>query len=341
MSEFGVTVIITSYNLEKYISKCLDELKSQTIQNFNILLVDDCSLDNTVRVAEEYKDFFADRFHIISTPRNLGLPGLVRNYALESGLVNGDYVLFLDGDDRIKVNMLEVLYRAALVNNADVVICAYDRFYEGDNKAFSVEMKGFRNKVLLFPANTPDIMFVNTSPWNKLWKIEVIKGLAFPSIKVGEEVSFNYRAYRRSKIIFFVEEVLIHYIVRDASVISNTEEKAIDLFRIDLESLYLEEKDDDRKKIVEMLIFLHIGLSMSLRAADNNKIDLRDYVAATKKYFATKHNLFKGNEWLRLKALKRYGLKGVAIWLALVAYRMNIFFPMLSVYRRLGLQIKF
>lgn len=333
-----ITVVITTYNLERYIDNCFDDLINQTMQDFDVLIVDDNSSDGTRDKIEKWKLKFGNRLKTVYLESNKGMPALTRDVALDSGLIDGEFVIFFDGDDRIDKYMLEKMVSVAIQENSDVVICGYDRVDEKTGTCISKEMVGFPRHIT-FSDEAYIIPYINTSPWNKLWKYSIVRDLRFPDFKVGEEVSFNFRAYKKCSKICFVDEVLIHYIVRDSSVISNTDEETIWRFAADLERLR-KEADYVSKYIVEVLIFFHIGLSMALRAADNKDIDLRKFLEKVHMFFS-EIGFFKDNPYMKFKALKKNGMKGFMIYIALLSYKWHLFGMVLRCYRLLGKNIKF
>ena len=115
----AVSVIIPLYNAEKYIGECLTSLANQTLQDFEIIVVDDCSTDNSRAVVENFFAKFGDRLKLATLNKNSGRPGIPRNFALEAA--RGKYVYFLDSDDLLTDTALEELYVAAEKFNADVV----------------------------------------------------------------------------------------------------------------------------------------------------------------------------------------------------------------------------
>ncbi|MBO4583241.1 MAG: glycosyltransferase [Alphaproteobacteria bacterium] len=119
-----ISIIIPMYNVEKYLRRCLDSVQNQTFSDWQAICVDDGSPDNSGKIAEEYaaRD---NRFVVVhkengglSDARNAGMP-----YA------TGEYVMFLDSDDFIHPQTMEIAYNVALRNKADIVAYTYDRFY--------------------------------------------------------------------------------------------------------------------------------------------------------------------------------------------------------------------
>ncbi len=333
-TKYAITVVVTAYNLEQYIDECFECLAFQSMQDFNILFVNDASTDKTMEMVSKWVSFFDSRLRILDLEKNTGMPALARNVALDSGLIDGEFVLFLDGDDLIEKNMLSDLYEAITkCEGADVSICAFDRVDMETGKTISTEMKGFPSEYVV--SDKDDVLaFINTSPWNKLWRYSVIKELRYPSIKVGEEISFNVLGYIGSKKICFINDVLIHYSVHEDSVISNTDEKTIWDFADVLKELR-NEADSRYIDLIELIIFIHIGLSMTVRAYHIKDNNMKLYFKRIYEYFDDIG--LKNNKLMTLKNLSKRGIKGIFIWLSIVLYRFRAFHIFFSLgYKLLG-----
>ena len=111
-----ISVIVPMYNVEKYLHFCISSILNQTMQDFEIILVDDCSTDRTVEIAKSFRD---SRIMIIENEKNFGMPGPVRNIGLERAC--GEYIYFMDSDDAIVPDALEILINLAEKHVADVV----------------------------------------------------------------------------------------------------------------------------------------------------------------------------------------------------------------------------
>ena len=117
-----VTVIVPAYNMEKYLARCLDSLLAQSYTDLEILVIDDGSKDRTYEIAERYagKDGRIKAFHKenggVSSARNLGIEK-----------ATGEYILFMDPDDLIEADSVEVLVRS-MESGADLVSCQYSRW---------------------------------------------------------------------------------------------------------------------------------------------------------------------------------------------------------------------
>ena len=114
----AVSVIIPMYNAEKYIAECLDSVLAQTFQNFEVILVNDCSTDGSRQIAESYLEKFGGRLKIFDNEKNCKAGG-TRNNGLR--YATGEYVFFLDADDLILPNGLDKVYNLAKRFDVDVV----------------------------------------------------------------------------------------------------------------------------------------------------------------------------------------------------------------------------
>lgn len=122
----AVSVIIPLYNAEKYIAECLDSILAQTFQNFEVIVVDDCSTDSSPAIVESYAPKFGERLKLTKMPHTSGYASLPRNRGI--GLSRGKYIYFFDPDDSITPTALEELYTAAENFDADVVHC--EKYYK-------------------------------------------------------------------------------------------------------------------------------------------------------------------------------------------------------------------
>ena len=154
-----VSVIIPMYNSAKFITQTLESLAYQTMKDFEVVVVDDCSTDNSVEVVEN----FANRvgrglnLHVIKLPKNTGTPGLPRNVGIQ--FARGKYIAFLDSDDLYTKTALEELTTLAEKYQADAINIP---------ACFSVEDKGSNTDELLNPANhTVGGSSGKNSPWLK------------------------------------------------------------------------------------------------------------------------------------------------------------------------------
>ena len=120
-----MSVVIPMYNAEKFVGACLDSLLAQTFQNFEIVIVDDCSTDSSCAIVESYAPKFGGRLKLVHTKKNSGYPGFPRDFGLKFS--RGEYLINMDADDLLTPTALEELYTQAKNFDADVVHC--EKYY--------------------------------------------------------------------------------------------------------------------------------------------------------------------------------------------------------------------
>lgn len=121
----AISVVIPLYNAEKYIGECLESVLAQSFQNFEVIVVDDCSTDNSVAIVKSYVEKFGGRLKLSRTIKNSGSGATPKSKGLS--LSRGEYVSFLDNDDTITQTAFEELYTLAKNYKADVVAC--EKYY--------------------------------------------------------------------------------------------------------------------------------------------------------------------------------------------------------------------
>ena len=194
-------MIIPLYNAEKYIGMCLESILIQTLQDFEVIVVNDCSTDNSPNVVESYFERFGGRLRIISLPKNTGNGGIPRNVGLE--YAHGEYIYFVDSDDLFIDNALETLFHLAKKHEADVVsmmsgfscndepipktfierqwLATQDDIYRDDN--MEKRLKAFY---------TSQFEWV---PWSRFLRREFLveNNITFPAMKTCEDVVWNLK----------------------------------------------------------------------------------------------------------------------------------------------------
>ncbi|MFU0826465.1 MAG: Glyco-trans-2-like domain-containing protein [Lachnoclostridium sp.] len=107
MNEYKVSIIVPVYNVEKYLRQCMESLVNQTLKEIEIIVVNDGSPDNSIKILEEYEKKYPDMVKVFTT-ENRGVSH-ARNYGLDHA--TGEYIMFVDSDDFVELNMAEKLYK--------------------------------------------------------------------------------------------------------------------------------------------------------------------------------------------------------------------------------------
>ena len=191
----AVSVIIPMYNAEKFISECLDSILAQTFQDFEVIVVDDCSTDNSFKIVESYAPKFNGQLTLTKTEKNFGCEGYApRNIGL--GLSRGEYIFFVDADDFVVETALEILHTAATQYKADVVYTSHYYFHNKDGKFQELaDIESFGNDKMILTVEDPEKIFgqlfidngIYHMPWTKFVERKFLleNKIEFPKIFSG------------------------------------------------------------------------------------------------------------------------------------------------------------
>jgi len=218
-----VSIIFPVYNVEKHIAKSIQSVLNQLYSNFELLIINDGTPDNSIKIAEQFDDPRIKIFH-----KENGGPSDARNFGLEK--VNGEYIYFLDSDDWIESNLLERCIIAIEKYKSNLIIFGYNLDSEDVNGSLISSEKIIHNRIvfskeknnLLFESSTLGLMGYT---WNKFYKTSFVKEyqLQFDKeISLFEDVIFNSKIYELVDKIVFIDEALYHYIDRPVTSLIKT-----------------------------------------------------------------------------------------------------------------------
>ena len=201
-----LSIIMPVYNAEKYLERTVQCVQSQTMQNFELILVDDGSTDASGELCDKFLTF-DNRIKVIHQ-NNKGI-GAARNAGL--ACANGEYVGFVDNDDLIHPQMFEILLHVAEKENADIVMLRPQLVTEN----FSVSDKKYDKRSIMYHAMSVEDMYRNLfasnlqdTPfqvvWNKIYKYNIAKAFFFPSYGTDDSV-YNCHMYHLAERIFFLD----------------------------------------------------------------------------------------------------------------------------------------
>lgn len=208
-----VSIIVPVYNVEEFLRKCLDSLVNQTLQDIEIIAVNDGSTDESGSILIEYEKKYFPKIRVFEK-ENGGLSD-ARNYGME--FATGDYIAFLDSDDYVDVTIYEKLYNKAIKEKSDFVVC--DFIWKYPNKEVIDKKPEYQDKHGM-------LAYGRVVAWNKLIKKELIEKskIKFPKGLRYEDVEFFYKLLPYINKYSYVDEPLIYYIQRVNSI-ANTQNK--------------------------------------------------------------------------------------------------------------------
>lgn len=236
-----ISVIIPVYNEEKYLSDCLDSIINQSLKDIEIICVDDGSTDRSAAILNRYKN---NDFRVIVLAQCNQGAGVARNYGLS--VAKGEYVAFLDSDDKFDETMLEKMYKAAIRDDLDIIVCRTDRF---DNATGVKEEGSWTINDFLLPDHKPfnSLEIANNFfetfvwwPWDKLYKKSFIDQMhiQFQNLRTTNDLFFVCAAVITAKKISYIDDILVHQRSGLNTSLSVTREKSWDNFLKALSKLY-------------------------------------------------------------------------------------------------------
>ncbi len=216
-----ISIIVTAYNVEKYLRDCLDSLLRQTHPNIEIICIDDGSSDATPEILQEYADR-DPRIIPIYNSTNQGV-SVARNLGMKQA--RAEFLMACDGDDFYAPEMCAHMLAAAQTTGADAVACedniiyhAHPEMKPSDDFYYSLKYSGLQ------PMSDPLVYHTDLSVHNKLFRKSLIEkyDLTYPEGLCYEDAYFVVAYFCISQTIYYLNERLYNYIRRDNSIMSNT-----------------------------------------------------------------------------------------------------------------------
>lgn len=222
-----VSIIVPIYKVEAYLEKCIQSIQNQTYKEVEIILVDDGSPDGCGKICDAYAEEDA-RIKVIHK-ENGGLSD-ARNKGLDIAV--GDYILFVDSDDYIHPQMVEILLTNLQYTDADMVVCGFKQVWEKDEVVFpeftsnavAEGIKGEAGKTVeVFRGQ--DVMnnlqyknLLTVVAWNKLYKAELFQEIRYPKGRIHEDEFLTHHILHLCKKTAYIKEELYYYLQRSDSI---------------------------------------------------------------------------------------------------------------------------
>lgn len=280
-----ISVIIPVYNVEKYLSVCIDSILNQTFNNLEIILIDDGSTDGSGRICDLYqlKDTRINTFHI----KNHG-QSFARNFGIN--IAKGDYLGFVDSDDWISPHMYECLYDNLIKNESEISVC---NFYKEDyENSFSVYTANAKNKIFTRQEAMKEIIdnrILTFSPCNKLYKRNLFQNIKFHNDRIFEDMDISYKLINNSNKIVYTSDPLYYYRYNPKSTLQKGfTKKRLDQYFVRKEMYYFYKNEYPKiaKFVFGYMVVEGIQLYKQLIIAKEEKIENYKYLITHKKVFA-------------------------------------------------------
>lgn len=249
-----VSIIVPVYNAEKYLEKCLSSFINQTMKEIEIIMVNDGSLDNSVKIIQEYqkKD---ERIQLIQ--KENGGQASARNLGLTKA--TGEYVAFIDSDDYVELDMCEKMYQATKNSYYDIVCSDYYITKNDEDSYYKVFLKKNSGEI-----SAEEYIFSGAAPWMKLYRRSFLinNQFQFPEGIIYEDFASIPTLSKYKPTVYYLSEAYVHYVHHEGSTMRTKEykKKYEDIFTA-VQYLYDHLKGNEVDMELEYLITYHLYLS--------------------------------------------------------------------------------
>lgn len=279
-----ISVIVPVYNVENYLSRCLDSLVSQTIKEIEVIIINDGSTDKSIDIINDYVNKYHNFFSF--SQQNSGLSS-ARNKGLE--YATGEFVAFLDSDDWVAKDAYEILYNKAVFHNADIVSCGSVHVFDSYEKSYPL----CDSDIVCNLSKEPEfISSVKVAAWDKLFKRDIIfnSDIRFPIGLYYEDTPTIIPWLLRAKKVVLIEDLLIFYRQRSGSITKeitfNT--KSFDIYAgLSIIKDFIDRANSNEVRIYEYLFLKKCVIDNVIRLHNYNVLD---------KYLKNVRALIKENE---------------------------------------------
>ncbi len=229
MTNPKVSIIIPTYNADQYLRQSLDSVVNQTFKDIEIIIINDCSTDNSLEIIKEYqqKD---KRIFLVDLKQNEGI-SKARNVGIK--FAKGNYIAFVDSDDYVEPDYIDYLYNILKNFNCKMSVCSHNVIKKGEKKKVFNSKADFKLssqeciKRLLYNNG------IDTSAWAKLYDKTLFDNIVYPEGKLFEDIAITYKLFIKAKEIACGHLAKYDYIVRENSIVTrNFDESKFDLIEM-------------------------------------------------------------------------------------------------------------
>lgn len=339
-----LSIIVPCYKVEKYLPRCMDSLVHQTLQDIEIIAINDGSPDGCLDILKQYQKEYPDKVVIIDKDNE----GVWKGRTDGVSVSTGEYIGFLDSDDYAADDFAQSLYEKAKETDADIAVCGFDRIDLDSGKLYSREMVKPEDKIIEVEKNPGALLELNGAPWNKIYKASLLKNMYqmkhIP--KVLDDMMFLQLIYIQSQKIVFVSKSLVYYMVRKDSIINTVKKELLESTyqaMIEVRSVYEKERPE-LLNYVDANAFLHLGISLMYRLSEDHTVDFDAALKHNMEILNTYFPHWDQTDYTKLSyVLKHQGMNG-KLWVVKKFYDAGMFPLFLKTYKfminRIGVDIK-
>lgn len=271
-----ISIIIPAYNAGEYIEKCIQSIINQEYRDFEIIIVNDGSIDNTRAICEKYIELDS-RIKLINT-ENRGA-GSARNTGLAEA--KGKYISFIDADDYICEDYYKRMYQMLEENNADIVEGHYKRVARYEENVFTNTgmKKEYTNmEKLLVLYGSDETEYINSViVTNKIYRKELFEEIRFPVNRIIDDEFIMYKLIYNSKKIISTPDIMYAYVQSEESVMrSSFKEKRVHDTLDVYDEVYDFFKDKENDELIEKILVRYLGYGIELTQKTSRSKDIEN-----------------------------------------------------------------
>lgn len=291
-----VSVVVPVYNSQEYLRECLDSLVNQTLEEIEIILVNDGSTDSSGDIMEEYRTLYPDKV-VVYTKSNGGQAS-ARNIGIE--LAQGQYIGFVDSDDSVAREMYKKMYATAERSKCDYVECEYKYIQIEDEMEKELPCYG---NVRAYSSTKEMFIDPLVSPWNKLYKSSVLKDkIRFPEGVIYEDTAFFVKSIPYiSKMEYVPEALVYHYLRQNSTMNSRKDKKVGDIFTVlqDIIDYYKEQHfyEEYAQELEYFCVKILLCSSLQRIAIVQNKALQKEYIHRTLQMIKANFREYRANDY--------------------------------------------
>lgn len=306
MSQKSASIIIPCYNVEKYLPRCLDSLVDQTLDDLEIICINDGSPDNCLAILRDYEQRYPDTIVVIDKENE----GVWRGRLDAIAIARGEYIGFVDSDDYVEPDFAERLYTAAKENDADISVCGFRRVDVDTGKTLSTEMT--EERASFFVELEPQrLLELNGAPWNKFFRAEILKNIHdFENPpRIFDDMMLHLLTYPKVRKVAFTPHALVNYIIRNDSIMTTIDKSKIESTyeaMLEVKDVYLKEASGKLLYFLDAAAFLHLGLSLMFRISYDKTADLPAELNYNRAYLDKNFPTWNSNQIISARNTRKY-----------------------------------
>jgi glycosyltransferase involved in cell wall biosynthesis len=330
-----VSIIVPVYKVEKYLRRSMDSLVNQTLEDIEIICINDGSPDNCLDILKEYKEKYPEKVVIIDKQNE----GVWKGRYDGVKKATGEYIGFTDSDDYIALDYAEKLYNAAKESKADISVCGFYRVDVETEHIYSKEMRKDSKDNIDLDKNPEGLLSINGALWNKIYKAELLKNMSNLENppKILDDMMFFLLICINAKKIAFIPDCLYYYMIRSDSIMTNIKKEQIESTQnamVDIKNIY--SKSDNGKKlipVIDALAFLHFGISLMFRISYDKNCNFKQELKLNKEYLNKNFSTWRKSKYLNVSYSLSHKLANIKVAIMKKIYVLNLYTLFLRLYR--------